>query len=175
ICCTTDHSSNCRTTSVHVAQRKARRPYDRGAPACSRLGLGLRAADYGSGQRLAPTKVRLRHRRASGASPRHEVCRCGPRIREAEARVVGPDGGFGNAQVPAGVTQATPRSPRSNGRARGHEVLAPYRAREQGEDVEAQADEHREGRFMIRVARDSRPWIVIVEPDNDASLLVIVT
>ena len=32
-----------------------------------------------------------------------------------------------------------------------------------------------EGRFMIRVARDSRPWIVIVEPDNDASLLVIVT
>jgi hypothetical protein len=32
-----------------------------------------------------------------------------------------------------------------------------------------------EGRFMIRVARDSRPWIVIVEPDNDASLLVVVT
>jgi hypothetical protein len=28
---------------------------------------------------------------------------------------------------------------------------------------------------MIRVARDSRPWIVIVEPDNDASLLVVVT
>jgi len=32
-----------------------------------------------------------------------------------------------------------------------------------------------EGRFMIRVARDSRPWIVIVEPDKDASLLVVVT
>ena len=32
-----------------------------------------------------------------------------------------------------------------------------------------------EGRFMIRVARDSRPRIVIVEPDNDASLLVVVT
>ena len=32
-----------------------------------------------------------------------------------------------------------------------------------------------EGRFMIRVARDSRPWIVIVAPDNDASLLVVVT
>ena len=31
------------------------------------------------------------------------------------------------------------------------------------------------GRFMIHVARDSRPWIVIVEPDNDASLLVVVT
>ena len=32
-----------------------------------------------------------------------------------------------------------------------------------------------EGRFMIRVTRDGRPWIVIVEPDNDASLLVVVT
>ena len=32
-----------------------------------------------------------------------------------------------------------------------------------------------EGRFMIHVARDSRAWIVIVEPDNDASLLVVVT
>ena len=32
-----------------------------------------------------------------------------------------------------------------------------------------------EGRFMIRVARNSRSWIVIVEPDNDASLLVVVT
>ena len=32
-----------------------------------------------------------------------------------------------------------------------------------------------EGRFMIRVARDTRPWIVIVEPDIDASLLVVVT
>jgi hypothetical protein len=32
-----------------------------------------------------------------------------------------------------------------------------------------------EDRFMIRVAKDSRPWIVIVEPDNDASLLVVVT
>jgi hypothetical protein len=31
-----------------------------------------------------------------------------------------------------------------------------------------------EGRFMIRVARDGRR-IVIVEPDNDASLLVVVT
>lgn len=32
-----------------------------------------------------------------------------------------------------------------------------------------------EGRFMIHVARNSSPWIVIVEPDNDASLLVVVT
>jgi uncharacterized protein DUF4258 len=32
-----------------------------------------------------------------------------------------------------------------------------------------------EGRFMIHVARDNRPWIVIVEPDADASLLVVVT
>jgi Domain of unknown function (DUF4258) len=32
-----------------------------------------------------------------------------------------------------------------------------------------------EGRFMIHVARNNRPWIVIVEPDNDASLLVVVT
>ena len=32
-----------------------------------------------------------------------------------------------------------------------------------------------EGRFMIQVTRTNRPWIVIVEPDNDASLLVVVT
>jgi len=32
-----------------------------------------------------------------------------------------------------------------------------------------------EGRFMIHVARNNRPWIVIVEPDNDASVLVVVT
>jgi uncharacterized protein DUF4258 len=32
-----------------------------------------------------------------------------------------------------------------------------------------------EGRFVIHVARNNRPWIVIVEPDNDPSLLVVVT
>lgn len=32
-----------------------------------------------------------------------------------------------------------------------------------------------DGRFMIHVGRDARPWIVIVEPDIDASLLVVVT
>jgi hypothetical protein len=32
-----------------------------------------------------------------------------------------------------------------------------------------------EGRFMIHVANNNRPWIVIVEPDADASLLVVVT
>ena len=32
-----------------------------------------------------------------------------------------------------------------------------------------------EGRFMIHVAKSNRPWIVIVEPDADASLLVVVT
>ena len=32
-----------------------------------------------------------------------------------------------------------------------------------------------EGRFMILVARNNRPWIVIIEPDTDASLLVVVT
>ena len=32
-----------------------------------------------------------------------------------------------------------------------------------------------EGRFMIDVKKNDRPWIVIVEPDTDASLLVIVT
>jgi hypothetical protein len=32
-----------------------------------------------------------------------------------------------------------------------------------------------EGRHMIHVARNNRPWVVIVEPDNDASLLVVVT
>ena len=31
-----------------------------------------------------------------------------------------------------------------------------------------------EGRFMIHVARNSRPWIVIVEPDVEVSLLVVV-
>ena len=28
---------------------------------------------------------------------------------------------------------------------------------------------------MIHVARYNRPWIVIVEPDSEASLLVVVT
>ena len=28
---------------------------------------------------------------------------------------------------------------------------------------------------MIQAAKNNRPWIVIVEPDSDASLLVIVT
>jgi len=32
-----------------------------------------------------------------------------------------------------------------------------------------------EGRFMIHVARNNGPWIVIVEPDTDASVLVVVT
>ena len=32
-----------------------------------------------------------------------------------------------------------------------------------------------EGRFMIHVAKNKRPWIVIVEPDADASLVVVVT
>jgi len=32
-----------------------------------------------------------------------------------------------------------------------------------------------EGRFMIHVARNNRSWIVIVEPDVDASVLVVVT
>jgi hypothetical protein len=32
-----------------------------------------------------------------------------------------------------------------------------------------------EGRFMIHVKKNDRPWIVIVEPDSDASLLVVVT
>jgi hypothetical protein len=32
-----------------------------------------------------------------------------------------------------------------------------------------------EGRFMIQSAKSNRRWIVIVEPDNDASLLVVVT
>ena len=32
-----------------------------------------------------------------------------------------------------------------------------------------------EGRFAIRAKRRSRPWIVIVEPDADAVLLVVVT
>jgi hypothetical protein len=32
-----------------------------------------------------------------------------------------------------------------------------------------------QGRFMIYVKNNDRPWIVIVEPDSDASLLVVVT
>ena len=32
-----------------------------------------------------------------------------------------------------------------------------------------------EGRFMIHVVHRQRPWIVIVEPDIDAKLLVVVT
>jgi hypothetical protein len=32
-----------------------------------------------------------------------------------------------------------------------------------------------EGRFLINAVRNNRPWIVIVEPDTDASLLVVVT
>ncbi len=32
-----------------------------------------------------------------------------------------------------------------------------------------------EGRFMIQVRRLQQPWIVIVEPDADAKLLVVVT
>lgn len=32
-----------------------------------------------------------------------------------------------------------------------------------------------EGRFMIDVRREGLPWIVIVEPDVEAKLLVVVT
>jgi hypothetical protein len=32
-----------------------------------------------------------------------------------------------------------------------------------------------EGRFMIHVGHSQRPWIVIVEPDVDEKLLVVVT
>ena len=32
-----------------------------------------------------------------------------------------------------------------------------------------------EGRFMIQVASNNRRWMVIVEPDTDATLLVVVT
>jgi hypothetical protein len=32
-----------------------------------------------------------------------------------------------------------------------------------------------EGRFMIQATKKNRPWIVIVEPDGDASVLVVVT
>lgn len=32
-----------------------------------------------------------------------------------------------------------------------------------------------EGRFMIHAVHQQRPWIVIVEPDVDAKLLVVVT
>jgi hypothetical protein len=32
-----------------------------------------------------------------------------------------------------------------------------------------------EGRFMIRAIHQQRPWIVIVEPDVEAKLLIVVT
>jgi hypothetical protein len=32
-----------------------------------------------------------------------------------------------------------------------------------------------EGRFMIHVRRGQHPWIVIVEPDAEADVLVVVT
>ena len=32
-----------------------------------------------------------------------------------------------------------------------------------------------DGRFMIHAVHTQRPWIVIVEPDADAKLLVVVT
>ena len=32
-----------------------------------------------------------------------------------------------------------------------------------------------EGRFMIQAVHKNRPWIVIVEPDVDSKLLVVVT
>ena len=32
-----------------------------------------------------------------------------------------------------------------------------------------------EGRFMIDVRHQARPWIVIVEPDDEGKLLVVVT
>jgi hypothetical protein len=32
-----------------------------------------------------------------------------------------------------------------------------------------------EGRFMIPVTHQNRAWMVIVEPDSDAQLLVLVT
>jgi hypothetical protein len=32
-----------------------------------------------------------------------------------------------------------------------------------------------DGRFMIHAHRAQRPWVVILEPDADASLLVVVT
>ena len=32
-----------------------------------------------------------------------------------------------------------------------------------------------EGRFMIQARHSQRPWIVIVEPDADVNLLVVVT
>ena len=32
-----------------------------------------------------------------------------------------------------------------------------------------------EGRFMIHAVHQQRPWIVVVEPDVDARLLVVVT
>jgi hypothetical protein len=33
----------------------------------------------------------------------------------------------------------------------------------------------REGRFMIQTRRGQSPWVVIVEPDAEARLLVVVT
>jgi len=32
-----------------------------------------------------------------------------------------------------------------------------------------------EGRFMLHVSHLQKPWIVIIEPDSDAKLLVVVT
>ena len=32
-----------------------------------------------------------------------------------------------------------------------------------------------EGRFMVQTRRGQSPWIVIVEPDAEATLLVVVT
>jgi len=32
-----------------------------------------------------------------------------------------------------------------------------------------------EGRFMIHAVHNNRPWVVIVEPDVDSKLLVVVT
>jgi hypothetical protein len=32
-----------------------------------------------------------------------------------------------------------------------------------------------EGRFMIHARHAERPWVVIVEPDTDVKLLVVVT
>jgi hypothetical protein len=32
-----------------------------------------------------------------------------------------------------------------------------------------------EGRFMIHAQHQNRPWVVIVEPDVDSKLLVVVT
>ena len=32
-----------------------------------------------------------------------------------------------------------------------------------------------EGRFMVQTLRGQNPWVVIVEPDPEATLLVVVT